>query len=130
MPKQLSAMGVGDAPGRYRLITLRSNDHFNTAIYGYSDRMRGIEGRRDVLLMNPADIHRAGLNQGQVVSLATDAEDGVERQVSGLIVTPFDLPDGCVGAYYPEMNALVPLWYHDQESKTPAGKAVPVRIRP
>jgi hypothetical protein len=26
------------------------------------------------------------------------------------------------------MNPLVPLWYHDQESKTPAGKAVPVRI--
>jgi anaerobic selenocysteine-containing dehydrogenase len=73
---------------------------------------------------------QVGLNQGQVVSLTTDAEDGVERQVSGLTVTPFELPDGCVGAHYPEMNVLVPLWYHDQESKTPAGKAVPVRIRP
>jgi molybdopterin-dependent oxidoreductase alpha subunit len=130
VPKQLSATGVADAPGRYRLITLRSNDQFNTTVYGYNDRMRGIEGRRDVLLMNPAEIHRAGLHQGQVVSLASDAEDGVERQVSGLTVTPFELPDGCVGAYYPEMNVLVPLWYHDQESKTPAGKAVPVRIRP
>ncbi|HEX5282121.1 MAG TPA: FdhF/YdeP family oxidoreductase [Micropepsaceae bacterium] len=129
VPKQLSAMGVGEAPGRYRLMTLRSNDQFNTTIYGYSDRMRGIEGTRDVLLMNPEDIRRAGLTEGQTVSLISDAGDGVEREVSGLKVTPFDLPDGCIGAYYPEMNVLVPLWYHDEESRTPAGKAVPVRIR-
>ena len=56
-------------------------------------------------------------------------EDGVERQVDGLKVTPFSLPDGCVGAYYPEMNPLVPLWSHDAQSKTPAAKSVPVRIR-
>jgi len=43
-------------------------------------------------------------------------------------VTPFDLPDGCLGGYYPEMNPLIPLWYHDQQSKTPAAKGVPVRI--
>ena len=41
---------------------------------------------------------------------------------------PFDLPDGCIGGYYPEMNPLVPLWYHDEESKTPAAKSVPVKI--
>jgi len=129
-PKHLSATGVNDAPGRYRLITLRSNDQFNTTVYGYSDRMRGIEGTRDVLLMNPKDIRRDGLEAGQIVSLISDAEDGIERLLSGLSVTPFELPDGCVGAYYPEANALVPLWYHDQQSKTPAVKAVPVRIRP
>jgi hypothetical protein len=44
-------------------------------------------------------------------------------------VTPFNLPSGCVGGYYPEMNALMPLWYHDVDSKTPAAKGVPVRIR-
>ena len=127
-PQHMSATGTADAPGRYRLITLRSNDQFNTTIYGYSDRMRGIEGTRDVLLINPGEIRRAGLQEGQTVSLVSDAEDGVVREIGGLTVTPFDLPDGCVGAYYPEMNALVPLWYHDEQSKTPAGKAVPVRI--
>jgi hypothetical protein len=35
------------------------------------------------------------------------------------------LPDGCVGGYYPELNVLVPLSYHDIQSKTPASKAVP-----
>ncbi|MGF7160608.1 molybdopterin-dependent oxidoreductase alpha subunit [Rhodoligotrophos appendicifer] len=127
-PAMLSAIGVGDAPGRYRLITMRSNDQFNTTIYGYSDRLRGIEGTRDVLLINPAEMARAGLEPGQVVSLVSDAEDDVHREVGGLTVTPFSLPDRCVGAYYPEMNPLVPLWYHDQASKTPASKGVPVRI--
>ena len=71
----------------------------------------------------------AGKLADDLHSLVSDAEDGVHRKVDGLAVTPFALPDGCVGAYYPEMNPLVPLWYHDQQSKTPAGKAVPVRIR-
>ena len=126
-PERMSAFGVGDAPGRFRLLTMRSNDQFNTTIYGDDDRLRGIESR-DVLLMNPADIRRAGLEEGQVVGLASDAGDDVDRRVSGLKVTPFLLPDGCVGAYYPEANPLVPLWYHDQASKTPAVKGLPVRI--
>lgn len=128
LPKQLSATGFDDAPGRYRLITLRSNDQFNTTIYGYSDRLRGIEGTRSVLLMSPSDIQAAGLREGQVVGLTSDAEDGKQRYVGGLTVTPFDLPEGCIGGYYPELNPLIALSHHDQQSKTPASKAVPVRI--
>jgi molybdopterin-dependent oxidoreductase alpha subunit len=128
-PDTLSAVDFDDAPGRYRLITMRSNDQFNTTIYGLSDRLRGIEGTRNVLLINPNDMNRAGLTEGQVVSLVSDAADGKHREVGGLAVTPFDLPDGCVGSYYPEMNPLVPLSHHDVQSKTPAGKGVPVRIR-
>lgn len=129
VPTTLSSCGFEDAPGRYRLITLRSNDQFNTTIYGYSDRMRGVEGTRDVLLMSPEEIARAGLTEGQVVALISDAQDGVHREVGGLTVTPFSLPRGCVAAYYPEMNPLVPLSHHDKLSKTPAAKSVPVRIR-
>jgi anaerobic selenocysteine-containing dehydrogenase len=128
-PEHMNALGWRDAPGRYRLITLRSNDQFNTTIYGYSDRLRGIEGARDVLLINPADMERAQLTQGQVVSLVSDAEDGVHREVGGLKVTPFSLPEGCIGGYYPEMNPLMPLSHYDRLSKTPAAKSVPVRIR-
>jgi len=128
VPDGLSAMGVPDKPGRWRLITLRSNDQFNTTIYGLSDRMRGIEGTREVLLMSPEEIAAEGLSEGQKVSLVTDADDGVHRQVDGLTVTPFDLPRGCLGGYYPELNPLVPLGYHEELSKTPAYKGVPVRI--
>ncbi|NEW91598.1 FdhF/YdeP family oxidoreductase [Rhodopseudomonas sp. BR0M22] len=128
-PERLNSIGFADAPGRYRLITMRSNDQFNTTIYGMSDRLRGIEGRRDVLLINPDEIARAGLTEGQDVWLEGDAGDGVHREVGPLRVTPFRLPDGCLGAYYPEMNPLMPLWHHDGQSKTPAAKSVPVRIR-
>ncbi|MDF2639026.1 MAG: formate dehydrogenase [Novosphingobium lindaniclasticum] len=129
VPKTMTSIGFEPAEGRYRLVTLRSNDQFNTTIYGYSDRLRGIEGTRDVVLMNPEDIAAAGLENGQVIALVSDARDGVHRQVDGLTVTPFLLPRGCIGAYYPEMNPLIPLWYHDEESKTPAAKGVPVRIK-
>ena len=128
-PNRLSSVSFADAPGRYRLITMRSNDQFNTTIYGFSDRLRGIEGTRQVLLMNPDDIARAGLDEGQMVSLVTDAEDGIHREAGPLKVTPYKLPDGCIGAYYPEMNPLVPLAHHDQHSRTPAYKSVPVRIK-
>ncbi|WP_431636512.1 FdhF/YdeP family oxidoreductase [Dyella sp. KULCS107] len=128
-PSVLSSLGVGEAPGRYHLITLRSNDQFNTTIYGHSDRLRGLEGSREIVLINPAEMERAGIKEGDVVSLVGDAGDDVQREVNGLTVVAFNLPDGCLGGYYPEMNALVPLWYHDQASKTPASKGVPVRIR-
>ncbi|MGN6739058.1 FdhF/YdeP family oxidoreductase [Dyella sp.] len=128
-PSVLSSLGVGEAPGRYHLITLRSNDQFNTTIYGHSDRLRGLEGSREIVLINPAEMERAGLEEGDVVSLVGDAGDDVQREVNGLTVVAFNLPDGCLGGYYPEMNPLVPLWYHDQASKTPASKGVPVRIR-
>ena len=129
-PDVMSALGVGDAPGRFHLITMRSNDQFNTTIYGFSDRLRGLEGSRMLLLINPSDMNREGLVEGQVVGLAGDAGDDVQRTISGLTVTPFDLPNGCLGGYYPEMNVLIPLWYHDKASKTPASKGVPVRIVP
>jgi molybdopterin-dependent oxidoreductase alpha subunit len=128
VPAGLSAIGVPDKPGRWRLMTLRSNDQFNTTIYGYSDRLRGIEGTRDVLLMHPDEIAAAGLNEGQRVSLVSDADDGEHRRVDGLTVTAFDLPRGTLAGYYPELNPLIPLWYHDKLSKTPAAKGVPVKI--
>ncbi|MFN3503402.1 MAG: formate dehydrogenase, partial [Allorhizobium sp.] len=93
-----------------------------------SDRLRGIEGKRDVLLISPSEIERHGLTVGERVTLVSDAEDGIDRRVGGLEVMPFDLPNGCVGGYYPELNPLVPLAHHDRASKTPAYKSVPVRI--
>ncbi|MES2184038.1 MAG: FdhF/YdeP family oxidoreductase [Pseudomonadota bacterium] len=127
-PGRLNSIGFQDAPGRYRLITLRSNDQFNTTIYGYSDRLRGIEGTRDVLLMNPVDIEAAGLEPGQMVCLVTDADDGHDRRLGGLTLMAYRLPRGTVASYYPECNVLVPIGHHDELSKTPASKSVPVRI--
>jgi hypothetical protein len=126
-PTVMSALGVADAPGRYSLITMRSNEQFNTTIYGHSDRLRGPEGSRDILLINPDDMCRAGLAKGDAVTLVGDAGDDGSRQVEGLTATPFNLPDGCLAGYYPEMNPLIPLWLHDEAAKTSAVKGVPVR---
>jgi anaerobic selenocysteine-containing dehydrogenase len=112
-----------------RLITLRSNDQFNTTVYGYSDRFRGIEGTRMVVLMNPDDISRLGLREGQMVTMATSSKDGVTRERGGWRVTPYSIPVGCIGAYYPEANVLLPLWHYAEGSKTPAAKAIPVTVR-
>ncbi|MBS0556532.1 MAG: FdhF/YdeP family oxidoreductase [Proteobacteria bacterium] len=127
-PPALVATGFTDAPGRYRLMTMRSNDQFNTTVYGYDDRFRGIRGTRDVVLMNAADIAQAGLHEGQMVTLVSDADDGVAREVAGLSVVAFDIPRGCIGGYYPECNPLIPLSHHTLFSKLPAAKSVPVRI--
>ncbi|MET1045943.1 MAG: FdhF/YdeP family oxidoreductase [Hyphomicrobium sp.] len=127
-PGQLNALSFADAKGRYRLVTIRSNDQFNTTIYGYSDRFRGIEGTRDVVLMCEADIASAGLVQGQRVALVSDFEDGKRREVAGLEVRRHDLPSGTIAAYYPECNVLNAIDHHDELSKTPASKAIPVRI--
>ena len=127
-PGDLNAVGFQDAPGRYRLMTIRSNDQFNTTIYGYSDRFHGIEGTRDVVLMNPDDIAEAGFSEGQMVRMITDTDDGVDRQLGGLKLTGYRLPRGTIASYYPECNVLVPIGLHDDLSKTPASKSVPVRI--
>ncbi|WP_404338469.1 FdhF/YdeP family oxidoreductase [Sphingomonas sp. MMS12-HWE2-04] len=129
-PTTLSATGFADAANRFRLLTLRSNDQFNTTIYGYHDRFRGVRGTRDVLFVNAADMAEAGLHEGQIVALESDAGDNIHRRLGGLIVTPYDIPRGCLGAYYPEANVLIPVGHHAEESFVPAAKSVPVRICP
>jgi molybdopterin-dependent oxidoreductase alpha subunit len=125
---ELNSLGFQDAPGRYRLMTMRSNDQFNTTIYGYSDRLRGLKGSRDIVLMCPEDIAEAGLADGQTVTLVTDVDDGHDRRLQGLTLTAYKLPRGTIGGYYPECNVLIPVQLHDELSKTPASKSVPVRV--
>ena len=127
-PDRLNALSFSDMSGRFRLVTIRSNDQFNTTIYGYSDRFRGVEGTRDVVLMCDDDIRSAGLSDGQEVTLVSDFEDGISRSLAGLKVRKHDLPRGTIAAYYPECNVLNSIDHHDQLSKTPASKAIPVRI--
>ena len=111
-----------------RLMTMRSDDQFNTTIYSLDDRFRGIYGTRQVLLMNVDDIARLGLAEGSIVTATTAVDDGRLRQVAGLRVTPYDIPPGCVAGYYPECNPLVPLAHHAEGSIVPASKSIPVRL--
>jgi molybdopterin-dependent oxidoreductase alpha subunit len=117
-------------PEVLRLMTLRSEEQFNTTIYSLDDRFRGIAGTRSVLLMNRADIERLGFVEGAMVDVETAVSDGHRRRVQGLRLTPYDIPPGCVAGYYPECNPLVPLAHHAEGSKVPAFKSIPVRLYP
>jgi molybdopterin-dependent oxidoreductase alpha subunit len=110
------------------LITLRSNDQFNTTVYGYHDRFRGVNGTRDILFMNAIDIDRLGLRDGEQAAVETVSEDGIARRLGGLRIVAYDIPKGNCAGYYPEMNVLIPLWHHDAQSKTPAAKSIAVRV--
>jgi hypothetical protein len=68
------------------------------------------------------------LREGQIIALVSDAGDNQLRRRDGLIVTPYEIPRGCLGAYYPECNVLIPVEHHAELSHVPAGKSVPVRI--
>ncbi|GGE05814.1 oxidoreductase alpha (molybdopterin) subunit [Polymorphobacter glacialis] len=114
--------------GVLQLTTFRSNDQFNTSIYGYSDRFRGVTGTRMVVFMNAADIAAQGFAAGELVDLRTAMDDGHERIVRGLQIVPYDIPRGCCGAYFPEATPLVPLGHHDLHAHTPAYKAIPVEV--
>ena len=127
-PSGMSATGFTDKGGQYRLMTLRSNDQFNTTIYGYHDRFRGVKGTRDVLFMNAEDMMQEGLREGEVVTLEGASQDGRVRRRPGLIATVYNIPRGCLGAYYPECNVLIPIEHHAEESHVPAAKSVPVTI--
>jgi anaerobic selenocysteine-containing dehydrogenase len=112
-----------------QLMTLRSNDQFNTTIYGYEDRFRGVSGTRSVIFMNRNDIVRLGFRTGDWVMITTAIEPEVLREVGPMQIVAYDIPEGCSAAYYPECNPLVPLWHHAERSKVPAAKSVPVTLR-
>jgi molybdopterin-dependent oxidoreductase alpha subunit len=130
VPSQLFA---GDAAsfgqdGVLQLVTFRSNDQFNTTVYGFDDRFRGVKGTRMVVFMNPADIEALGFHADEFVDLRTAMDTGVERVAHGFRIVAYDIPRGCIGAYFPEANALIPLSHHDKQARTPAYKATPVRL--
>ena len=128
-PDTLTSLGETAAEDSMTLVTLRSNDQFNTTVYGFADRLRGLSGR-DIVLINPDEMERLGLAEGQAIGLECAVDDGHRRTVDGLRVVGYDLPDGCIAAYYPETNPLIPVQCRDEMSDTPAYKGVPVRLRP
>jgi formate dehydrogenase major subunit len=115
-------------PTMLRLATVRSHDQFNTTIYSYNDRYRGVYNDRMVLFINAEDRAARGLDPGSRVALETISGDGVMRRVDGLTVLDYPMPRGAVAGYYPELNPLLPLNYFDKISGTPAAKSIPVRI--
>ncbi|TQL69130.1 molybdopterin-dependent oxidoreductase alpha subunit [Nocardioides albertanoniae] len=121
----LSAVSV--PPGHLLLQTLRSHDQFNTTVYGYDDRYRGVTGGRHVVFVNPDDLDELGIDDGQTVDIVSVWTDG-ERRAEKFRVVSYATPRGCAAAYFPETNVLIPLDSYADGSRTPTSKSVVVRL--
>ncbi|MCR6662041.1 MAG: FdhF/YdeP family oxidoreductase [Luteimonas sp.] len=114
----------------FTLATTRSHDQYNTTVYGLDDRYRGVFGERRVLFTHVDDIAALGLKAGDWVDLESLHDDGVKRVAKRFLLVEYDIPRGCLAAYYPETNPLVPLSSYADESRTPTSKSVPVVVTP
>ena len=110
------------------LQTFRSHDQYNTTVYGMNDRYRGIYGERKVVFMNPKDMAAIGANIADRVDVVGLHDDGRRRIADDFRLVPYDIPQGCVAGYYPELNVLVPLGTAGDQSDTPASKSILVRF--
>ncbi|RZT88914.1 molybdopterin-dependent oxidoreductase alpha subunit [Pseudonocardia sediminis] len=116
--------------GRLVLQTMRSHDQFNTTIYGLDDRYRGIHNGRRVVFISAEDLRELGYADGDRVNLVGEWTDGVERRADDFRLVTYSTPKGCVAAYYPETNPLIPLDSFSDQSRTPTSKWVVVRLEP
>ncbi len=130
LPEQLAherAQSLTDKPV-LTLQTLRSHDQYNTTIYGMDDRYRGVYGERNIIFMSSEDINKQALNNGDYVKITTISNDGIERSLSNFKIIEYSIPSGCVAAYYPETNPLVPLESIADNCGTPTYKSIAVSI--
>lgn len=112
------------------LTNMRSHDQYNTTIYGFNDRYRGITGRRDVVFMSEQEAQVQGVQAGDQVTLIALDKTGkpTARKLANLTVVIYDMADKCVATYFPECNDLVELSNFDPQSKIPAYKSVPIQL--
>ncbi|GGB06232.1 FdhF/YdeP family oxidoreductase [Agarivorans gilvus] len=112
------------------LQTLRSHDQYNTTIYGFEDRYRGIYNERKILLLNAQDIADLGMKDGDWVDIEALWPDQQQRKVLAFRLIAYDIPLGNAAAYFPEANPLVPLASKGDFSDTPTSKSVAVVVTP
>ncbi|NIP85434.1 MAG: histidine kinase, partial [Planctomycetales bacterium] len=109
-------------PDTLRLMTVRSEGQFNTVVYEEEDIYRG-QDRRDVILLNPLDIQRLGLQAEQRVTVRGEA-----GSLDQILVRPFPaIRAGNALMYYPEANVLLPR-HTDPVSRTPAFKGAVIWV--
>jgi len=111
------------------LMTTRSHDQYNTTIYGLNDRYRGVFGQRRVVFIHRDDLAMLGFAAGDWVDLIGVWDDSQERRADRFRLVEYDIPRGCIAAYYPETNPLVPLDSVGDICGTPTSKSIPVLLR-
>jgi molybdopterin-dependent oxidoreductase alpha subunit len=116
------------APGELLMMTIRSHDQFNTTVYSFDDRYRGVSNERRVVFLNADDMKEQNLKEGDAVDLVGRFE-GTERVARNFRAVPYPIPRRCCATYFPEANVLVPLGHVAERSNTPASKSVVITLR-
>jgi molybdopterin-dependent oxidoreductase alpha subunit len=114
---------------RFILMTIRSHDQYNTTIYGMDDRYRGVYNARRVVMMNPQDMHKLGINPSDYIDLTSHFNERTIDSPKWKVV-PYEIPRGNLAAYFPEANVLIPLESVAKGSNTPTSKWVEVSVVP
>ena len=110
------------------LMTIRAHDQFNTTVYSADDRYRGVSGDRRVVFMHADDIESRGLRDGDRIDVETLVDDGHLRRVTAFTARAWDIPRGCVAAYYPEASGLIAASTFSANTRTPLYKEMPVKV--
>jgi anaerobic selenocysteine-containing dehydrogenase len=105
----------------FQLLSVRSEGQFNTVVYEDEDIYRG-QDRRDVILMNKDDMVRMGFIKDDRVTVKSRT-----GTIHPILARPFNIKQGTVLMYYPEVNTLVSQEV-DPLSRTPGFKSTLVRI--
>ncbi|WP_022824104.1 FdhF/YdeP family oxidoreductase [Hymenobacter norwichensis] len=116
-------------PDQLVMMTMRSHDQFNTTVYDYNDRYRGVHGERRVIFLNPEDMAVRGIKAKDLVNITSHFE-GQQRHAEKFIAVPYDIPKGNCAMYFPEGNVLVPIGSVAYKSNTPTSKFVIVTVAP
>jgi anaerobic selenocysteine-containing dehydrogenase len=119
---------VDPGEGRLVLTTVRSHDQFNTTIYSNDDRYRGLKGLRTVVFMNEDDMRDRGLDEFDLIDIASISKDGSTRTAYGYRAVPFEIPRGCAAGYMPELNVLCGIADYSTQSEQPVTKHLIVEI--
>ena len=109
--------------GEFQLISVRSEGQFNTVVYEDDDIYRG-QDRRDVILMNKDDMVRMGFIKDDRVTVKSRT-----GTIHPILARPFNIKQGTVLMYYPEVNSLVSQEV-DPQSRTPSFKSTLVTVQP
>ena len=105
----------------FQLLSVRSEGQFNTVVYEDEDIYRG-QDRRDVILMNKDDMVRMGFIKDDRVTVKSRT-----GTIHPILARPFNIKQGTVLMYYPEVNSLVSQEV-DPLSRTPGFKSTLVKI--
>ena len=105
----------------FQLLSVRSEGQFNTVVYEEEDLYRG-QNQRNVILMNRNDIKKLNFVKDENVVIKNEV-----GRLDNILVKPFDVKEGAVLMYYPEVNLLISQRV-DPLSRTPGFKSMIVSV--